>query len=309
MKYLPVALIVTAASLRTPAGPDPAFYRPVIDAITIGSDTVWFCSSASSDVAPVDFLWIRRTREWKRAAPGLAARCTPRSSRRSDDAADTGRIAPGLRLTRILGKRDSTQTQLEPDLLELIDDVNGRRTTLTRTIDTLRVATHLDGHGELLPDTISSLIGATTVSDTLVWIGLYGGFGEDGGTFGGVYRVDRRTGDHELFLHDGLDASQVTGIASIGGWLWVASQRPGEYGPYSGPGLLSREHRTGEWRAYTDSTSPLPDDLIRKMASDGKILALATAKGLAIVDVNGGPSGDAITRWDVRYFQIGRAHV
>ncbi len=312
-RFATIGVMATVIAWTTPArGPEPSFQRPVVDAISIGTDTVWFCGRIGAQVVPVNFFWLRATREWKRAGATTPAPCAHRLGQYGNEAGDTSSLGNGLKIIRIDGKRDTNEAQITASHLRLVDSVRKRTTDLTRVADTALVR-RLAESEEIERDTISALVGAAIANDSLVWVGLAGGFPEGQGEIGGIYRVDRRTGEHELILEDRLNAAAVTGIASVGRWLWVATEYPAEYGSYGSAGLLRMDQRTRTWEpeSYDASTSPIPDALIRTMKSDGRILAVATETGLAVVELRpvtgtaarSASDEDPIARWNLGYFR------
>lgn len=152
-------------------------------------------------------------------------------------------------------------------------------------------------------------VSAIAANDTLLWIGLAGGFPEGEGAVGGIFKVRRPTGRYELLLDTLLEDATVSALVDGGRWLWVGTKVPGEYGWGGHVGLLRFDVRTHAWRSYQERTSPLPDPVIGAVASDGQLLAIATTRGLAVAELRTGsdaalPAGrdEAIGGWDVRYF-------
>jgi hypothetical protein len=128
----------------------------------------------------------------------------------------------------------------------------------------------------------------------------------------GLYRVNRRTRAFELITNGFLDNSRVTGMVSTPPWLWLGTDSPSEYFRHGESGLLRLDVRTRAWRHYTNANSPLPDPLIRALASDGRIVAVATETGLAVGELRSGASStrtqdEAIAAWHVGYFNPGFA--
>ncbi len=304
-----------AAAAFTPAWsrPEGGYYlqRPSVEQLIIRPDTVWFCGGDRSgwDV-PSAFYFLRRTREWRRVAGGPAGPCVPHLRGAAAPSEDATRRAVGYQLTRI----DSTSwgdsgRRIGRAFLRLTDDVYGRQTDLVPRVNPTKMRALMASYGTFA-DTDFAAVSAMAVSDSLLWIGLAGGFPEGEGAVGGIYRVERRTGRHELILDTLLDDHTVTSMASVGRWLWVGTARPAEFGSFGVSGLLRLDQRSREWRAYTAATSPLPGTLILAVQSDGHVLAVATELGLAVADLRDGqgasapPAGGdlAISRWDVRYF-------
>ncbi len=310
-RFATIGVMASAIMWNAPArGPEPSFQRPIVDAISIGNDTVWFCGRIGAQVVPVNFFWLRPTREWKRAVATNHAPCAHRLGQYGNDPADTNPLGSGIRVIRVDGKRADNNAQIGPSHLRIVDSAKKRTTDLDRVVDTALVH-RLTAEGEEIEiDTISAYVGAAVANDSLVWVGLGGGFPEGQGEIGGIYRLDRRTGKHELIFEDRLAAATVTGIASVGHWLWVATEYPAEYGPFGDAGLLRMDQITRTWTSYDASISPIPDALIRTMKSDGKILAMATETGLAVIELHpaSGTAAqraneeDPIARWNLGYF-------
>lgn len=305
------AVVVSTLGLATAApmfGPEPAFERPVVQVISLGPDTVWFCGSRRTP----SYFYVRATREWRNATAANKAPCADGSTIRADGLTTT-HPARGLWISAVKAPTDSEGQSHGRSYLTVVDSTNRRTVDLKPAFDTPLIKKLLEPY-EVGMDTVSTGITAVVANDSLIWIGLMGGFAEGMGELGGIYRVDRRTGSYELMIDSVLGEHTITGAASVGPWVWFATENPAEYGPYGDAGLMRLDARNRQWKFYDDSSSPLPDALIRTMESDGRILALATGRGLAIIDLRatGAPSAapsangdESIARWDVRYFVAG----
>jgi len=288
---------------------DPAFERPAISSIVITPESVLFCGEEYLDRARFVVAFGRRESRWARLATNRAGGCPPPEPNRYGRLPDTVSLDDGVLVVRDEPARDSAGNYLDrPAYLRLVDPRNNRRTTLARRIDPALIRRIPEGVA-LGWDTVSSVVSATLVNDSLVWIGLAGGFPEGDGEFGGMYRVDRRTGRYELLTNTLLDQSTITGIGATGPWLWIGTEYPAEYGPYGDHGVLRMDQRTRAWKSYTDSGSPLPDALVRVLRSDGRIVAVATEYGMAIAEARlargatpSASSDPAVETWHVAYF-------
>src|SRR5690348_6486303 len=82
-----VALIglasAAAAIAPTRYGPQPELARPTVYAITVAAETVWFCSRYSERALPINYAFVRGSREWVQSR--LAAPCTNRPSLGDDE--------------------------------------------------------------------------------------------------------------------------------------------------------------------------------------------------------------------------------
>ena len=301
-----LASAVAAIAAKHPFGPDPELQLPSVSAIVITPDTVWFCAESYPGATRTTFGFARASREWIRAGAERPA-CV--NAPRIESFRDT--VALGGRMSAIAMRppRDSNDIPQGRAFLRINDSVSGKQFQLKPPIDQRLRRLIQEGY-EIGTDTVAVEIQSAFVTDTIAWIGLAGGFAEGMGDLGGIYRLDRRTGAWELITDSTLAERTVAGLAPVGEWLWVGTQNPAEYGAYGDVGLLRFNTRTRSWKSYTDSTSPLPDALVRTMASQGNLLAVATERGLAVIELGAGTPGsgdEAIARWNTRYFVPGFA--
>ena len=262
------ALWATTAAL---AREDPKLERPEIRSVVITPDSVWFCPGGrgTGDPRPY-YLWIRQSDTWRNGVSSAAACLTARQDTRGVGVA-TVAPAPGREQPR-----PTTRSRLI-----FIDSATGRRIDLTPPVDA-KVTARIQGMG-MAPDTISARVSAMFVDDTIAWLGLAGGFGEaTDAEFGGLYRVDRRTGAFTFTLDDTLQEHPS----------------PLCRRPRRGCGLGRRSNRntdlaagrvccawtngnTGAWRSYTDRNSPMPNTPDSHARVNGHLLAIATDGGLS----------------------------
>lgn len=313
-------LATTATAIATTAAPSvrvsppatvpdgPVYLRlPRIGRIVVRPDTVWFCGHIEAGDALADYFYVRRTREWRRVAGPTASACVAEGVPGAP-ISDTIRGAD-YQVVRIDSTRfDSAGQRSGRAHLQVIDRAFGRQTDLLPRLDPKRRSAFLAEYGEGV-DLDFAAFGAIASNDTLIWIGLAGGFPEGEGAVGGIFKVSRPTGRYELLLDTLLEDATVSALVDGGRWLWVGTKVPGEYGWGGDVGLLRYDVRTRVWHSYQERTSPLPDPVIGPVTSDGQLLAVATARGLAVVELRTGsdttlPVGrdEAIGGWDVRYF-------
>ena len=286
---------------------EPANLRlPRIGRIMVRPDTVWFCGHVEDGDALSDYVYVRRTREWRRVAAPAAGACTTQGAPDAQ-VSDTVQGAD-YQVVRIDSTQfDSAGQRSGRAYLRVIDRALGRQTDLLPRLDPKRRSAFLVKYGAAA-DLDFAAFGAIASNDTLIWIGLAGGFPEGEGAVGGIFRVHRPTGRYELLLDSLLEDVTVSAMVDGGRWLWVGTKMPGEYGFGGTVGLLRFDVRTRAWRSYQERTSPLPDAVIGPVVSDGQLLAMATARGLAVATLRAPNStrksdGDeAIAGWDVRYF-------
>ena len=295
---------IAAPSLRDG---DPELRRPVIETIRITPDTVWFCGARDAGEYATYFL-VRRSYEWRRVGRATATPCPTRRSA-------TGVLRNGAR------GADFTIAHVD----SIARDDRGRRTGfayLRVSDDRFKRVINLVPmlHPEsrrlmwarygMTADVDFASIGAVTATDSVLWIGLAGGISEGGGSIGGLFRVNRRTGTYVLMGNPSIEAATISGLAAAGRWLWVGTKRPGQHGGFAGMGLVRMDVPTLTWQAYAPKEYPLPDRLIEAMATDGRILAVATERGVAIAtlpeDVNAEVArpyrDEVLTDWERRYF-------
>jgi hypothetical protein len=278
----------------------------VISSVTISADTVWFCGEASAETNFLaNYVWT--------AGAARPARL---------DSADNTPCGPsGAQPASRVGNHHVAIALLSPprskgrSSLALIDSIS-HATIVLRPRFAPRLLARIRGYGNSLrQDTVSTRVSATVIDDTVAWIGLDGGFGEDEGALGGLYRVNRKTNSYSLITNELLDNSRVTDMALTPPWLWLGTDSPSEYFAHGESGLLRLNVATHSWKQYTSANSPLPDELIRALSSDGRVIAIATRKGLAVAELRTTPRAagapklrdedDAILKWYVGYFTPG----
>lgn len=298
------AEVIAAQNLREK---DPHLRRPVIETIRITADTVWFCGAHDAD-EHADYFFVRRSNEWRRVRGHTATAC---STRRAGETVLRDRVR-GADFT--IRRVDSTAL-----------DERGRRTGfayLRVTDDRFKQVINLVPmlHPEtrrlfwarygMTADVDFASIGAVTATDSVLWVGLAGGFSEGKGAVGGLFRVNRRTGEYVVLIAPSIEATTISGLAAAGRWLWVGTKRPGEHGWVAAEGLVRLEVPTLIWQGYARKEYPLPDRLITAVATDERILAVATERGVGIAtlpeDVNAAVArsyrDEILTDWEQRYF-------
>jgi hypothetical protein len=299
------AYLLGAATLMY--GPEPSFIRPAVYRISVAADTVWFCSEIYPSLQQTTFAFARSSREWRRLA-SVPPQCEKQTTEVPVEYRDTVRLAPRLVSIAIRPAPNADGAVVGRSYLRVQDSVSGRRIDLKPVLTPARVRKLIEQGVDIGDDTVATYIRSIASSDTLVWIGLSGGFAEGMGNLGGIYKIDRRSGAYDFIINEKLGDHSVTGLASSGNWLWAATENPAEYGPYGDAGLMRMDLRTGAWKSYTDSTSALPDAWIRQMVSDGRILAIATERGLAVIELatvgsaRDSTGDEAIARWNTRFF-------
>jgi hypothetical protein len=306
----PLALIglasAVAAIAPTAATPfkfegTPTLARPSVYAIAIRPETVWFCATAARDSHFVAYAFARRTRDWRTVDGARRCGAARRTFRYGYDSLPL-EMSPGVRVESRIAPRDS-EGKAARSTLRFIDTAGSLDLDLRPVLRPSRVAALLKPIGSHIDeDTTSISIGATALNDTLVWLGLAGGFPEGEGSFGGVYRIDRRIGAWNYILDSTLAGHTVTGLAQTRDWLWVGTEQPGEFGPFGRAGLRRFDLRTGAWRDYRPGNSPIPDALVSHVASDDRVVAVATAKGIAVIELRATRVPREIERWNTRYF-------
>jgi hypothetical protein len=309
--FLPlVVALIPLLSSRAPAQAcsdcSLGLQLPVISSVAIAGDTVWFCSEVSAETNYLaNYVWIAGAALPSRLGSPAHTPCGPSGARRiprADNHHATIAVLP-------------PSTSNARSSLALVDSTS-HTTIALRARFTPRILARIRGYGEsLAKDTVSVGVSAVAIDDTVAWLGLDGGFGESGGALGGLYHVNRRTKSYALITNELLDNSRVTDMALTPPWLWLGTDSPSEYFRHGESGLLRLNLRTHSWRQYTNTSSPLPDPLIRAMSSDTRVIAVATETGLAVAELRAGPRAkgaqesrgedEAIAKWHVGYFRPG----
>jgi hypothetical protein len=295
---------IAAPSLRDG---DPDLRRPVIETIRITPDTVWFCGARDAGEHATYFL-VRRSYEWRRVGRATATPCATHRSA-------TGALRDGARgadftIAHVDSiARDDRGRRTGFAYLRVSDDRFKRVINLVPMLHPESRRLMLARYG-MTADVDFASIGAVTATDSVLWIGLAGGISEEGSSIGGLFRVNRRTGTYVLMGNPSIEATTISGLAAAGRWLWVGTKRPGQHGWNAGMGLVRMDVPTLTWQAYAPKEYPLPDRLIEAMATDGRILAVATERGVAVAtlpeDVNAAVArpyrDEVLTDWERRYF-------
>ena len=280
---------------------------PVISSVAISGDTVWFCGEVSGETNYLaNYVWTAGAALPSRLGSPANTPCDPSATRRVSRADNHHTAIAVLPPSPKSNARSS---------LALVDSTSHATIALHARF-TSRILARIRGYGEgLETDTVSTRVSAMAIDDTVAWIGLDGGFGEDGGALGGVYHVNRLTKSYALITNEFLDNSRVTDMALTPPWLWLGTDSPSEYFRHGESGLLRLNVRTHSWRQYTSANSRLPDPLIRALSSDGRMVAVATGTGLAVAELRTAPRAkgapesrdedDAIAKWHVGYFRPG----
>jgi HEAT repeat protein len=292
------SLFVCAAASAASAQ-ENGLARPSITTAVVRPDTVWFCGNLHG-IDNVLYYFARQTRAWGQSASQGSA-CDNVSPFMGRDTIDAGR---GVRILRIVSTmRDADNDPIGRSYLRVVDSARGWSTDILRRLDP-GVLARLPKVGGMEGDSVSTIIDALAIDDSTLWLGLRGGFPEGGGEFGGLFRVDRRSGTVDWINDPSVVTRDITGIADAGRWLIIGAVTVGEYGRVGGPGLLRYDKTNGRWHVYGDSV-PLPDKLIRTLRGDGQLIAVATEMGLAVVDLarDNSPGGDnLLARWSSTWF-------
>jgi hypothetical protein len=270
-----LAALATGARAQEPG----SLRHPIITAIVVKPDTVWFCGTPHGTDAPA-YNFVRQTRTWSERASSRGAPCEPE---KVGIVRDTIAVGAGVRIIRVAPPRDSNDLPLGRAYLRVVDSARGRSTDLLRRLDPAVLA-KLPKSGSLDQDSISTEVGGVVTDDSTIWIGLRGHFPEGEGLYGGLIRVGRRSGRTD-WINDSLIVDRdITGVVDAGRWLLISAVTDAEDGSYGEPGLLRYDKANHRWQAAGDSTL-LPDNLIRAMADDRHIVAFATEYGLAVADL------------------------
>lgn len=278
---------------QEPAGPN----LPEVYSILMRRDTVWFCAHVDTTERRMVFAFVRQSRKWLSSPNTTACRRERDKPEFEDSIVVVGR---GVSMHVVRTVSDSDSARLGRSYLALVDSSRKRRVALRPTYTATEVQ-KLVTRGTLERDTTSTWVGDATVNDSVVWVGVRGGFPEGEGVIGGVYQVNRRTGKWRFISDSTLNWHSINGLAQSGKTLWIATEQPGETRAFGNAGLLRMTIATGRWTAYTDRNSPLPDALIRDVSADSRAVAVATEKGLAVAEV---AKNGRITKWNVRHFRV-----
>lgn len=297
----PVALIGLASAVaaiaplhaQPPAGPN----LPSVHSIVLRRDTIWFCARVDTTQRRTAFAFVRSSREWLNG-PVATLCATEREKPSFDDSLVV--VGRGVSLRVVRPALESDSGRLRRSYLRLTDSVRRRRIDL-QPVYTKPEVQKLVTRGTLEVDTTSTWVGDAIVNDSLVWVGVRGGFPEGEGVIGGIYRVNRKTGAWRFISDSVLHWHSINGLAQSGKTLWIATEQPAELRTFGNAGLLRMTIATGRWSAYTDRNSPLPDALIRDVAADGRSVAVATEKGLAVAEI---AANGRITKWNVRHYEV-----
>ena len=271
--------------------------RPQVDAIVVRPDTVWFCALKPRDSSAVSYAFVRASREW-RTVDG--AQVCPNAARLFWYDSTPVSLAPGVRVQIVSAPRDSEGAKHGRSHLRLTDSLHGLRVDLKPAVAPERIKSIIP-FGMVDEDTTAITVLAASINDSLAWLGLAGGFPEGEGSLGGIYRIDRRSGEWTYVVDSTLSWHTVTGLSQSRDWLWAGTAQPAEYGYFGRAGLLRMDVAKGGWRGFTPANSQLPDALIQAVAADDDLVAVATEKGLAIAELRANGAGE-IGRWAAQYY-------
>ena len=296
----PIALIglVSAAAAIAPTAfkfeGTPRLDRPKVHSVIVRRDTIWFCARAYPNDHATAFAFVRRSRKWLDGR--RSARCEREAKKPFRDTLYRGGRGVLIHVSRPAADSDGAVNGRS--FLIVSDSARKRRITLRPHYTAAQIKA-LEAVGDVDQDTTSVAVRDVIVNDSLIWIGLWGGFPEGEGALGGVYRINRRTGAWRHIVDSTLSWHAVNGLAEVAGTLWIATEQPAEYGAFGNAGLLRMRTRTTRWTGFTDRNSPLPDALIQDVGADSRVVAAATEKGLAVGEI--GSKGE-IVRWNVRHY-------
>jgi hypothetical protein len=281
----------------------PRLDRPSVYAIAVRPETIWFCATAPRDTQHVTYGFARGPRSWTMLAGDRP--CTNATRKVLNYFLDTlpVPVAPGMRVEVVIPPQPDSQAARRPrSTLRFIDSARSLSLDLKPTIAAERITRLLSRVGSVDEDTTAVGIGGVASNDTVAWIGLAGGFPEGEGSLGGIYRIDRRYGTWQYIVDSTLSWHTVTGLAQTRDWLWAGTQQPAEYGPFGRAGLRRMDLRTGDWRDFTPANSPIADALVVHVAGDDNAVAIATEKGLSVIELRASGSPREIDRWNTQYF-------
>jgi hypothetical protein len=184
----------------------------------------------------------------------------------------------------------------------VVHDSARRRRTVLRPRYTPEQVLRLEHLGDVDQDTTSVFVRDAIVNDSLIWLGLGGGFAEGEGTLGGLYRINRRTGAWRHIVDTTLSWHAVNALAEVRGTLWIATEYPVELQTSGSAGLLRMRAGSTRWVGFNETNSPLPDALIENVGADRRAVAAATETGLAVGELDG---TGKVVRWNVRQYVPG----
>jgi hypothetical protein len=283
----------------------PRLDRPDVYGIAVRRDTIWFCAIAPRDTQHVTYGFARASRTWKTIPGDRPCGSAKRGVRTSHLDTMPLSLSGGLRVEVASSPRDSAGARQGRSALRFIDSLHSQSLELRPGVPPRRVARLVGQAGHVDEDTTAVTVGGFVANDSLAWIGLRGGFPEGEGALGGVHRIDRRSGAWQYIVDSTLAVHAVTGLAQTRDWLWVGTERPAEYGAYGQAGLRRLDLRTGGWRQFTSANSPVPDARITHVAADENAVALASEKGLAVIELRRTGSPREIERWNTRHYVPG----
>ena len=283
----------------------PRLDRPDVYGIAVRRDTIWFCAIAPRDTQHVAYGFARASRTWKTIPGDRPCGSAKRVVRTSHLDTMPLSLSGGLRIEVASPPRDSSGARQGRSALRFVDSLHSQSLELRPGVPPRRVARLVGQAGYVDEDTTAVTVGGFVANDSLVWIGLTGGFPEGEGALGGVHRIDRRSGAWQYIVDSTLAVHAVTGLAQTRDWLWVGTERPAEYGAFGQAGLRRLDLRTGAWRQFTSANSPAPDARIMHVAGDENAVAVASEKGLAVIELRRTGNPREIERWNTRHFVPG----
>lgn len=280
----------------------PRLDRPDVYGIAVRSDTIWFCATAARDSQRVSYGFARASRSWTTIAGDRPCATATRKVRTTYLDSLPVSLASGVRVEVVSPPRDSSGERHGRSTLRFIDSARSLSLDLKPVVAPERIQRLLARVGSVDEDTTAVTLGGIVANDSLAWIGLTGGFPEGEGAMGGIYRIDRRSGAWQYIVDSTLSWHAVTGLAQTRDWLWVGTEQPAEYGAFGRAGLRRMDLRSGDWREFTAANSALPDARIIHVAGDDNAVAVATEKGLAVIELRAAGAPREIDRWNAQYY-------
>ncbi len=269
-------------------GPDPTYPTPVIAHVAIRGDTVWFVGGARDGTPEVAYCHVRSTGAWCRTTPPAGL-----SAARPTQAERAAGLRPGSAVALGAGwSLDCTPAAADARAC------GTRRVTGARGLHlSLGAPVRPGAHARQAP--FSTSAASWAARGGTAWLGLAGFASEGEAERGGLVALDSATGGLRRVTHRWLDEATVTALTADSTGLWIGTMHHGEYGDYGRSGLVRYEPARGaaaRWTRVTAADGSLPGDLVRSVAAQDGIVAVATDGGLAVR----GPDG----RWTRRYWRL-----